>query len=71
MSSGKRKQLSELPGARSSMPLPALLRQILSTLPLSFTRPQILSGVEEQPGEVIWRAREEAAWAFNVKFGKY
>lgn len=71
MNSGKGKWLSELPRVQSSTPLPALLGQVLSILSLSFSRPQILSGVEEEPREVIWKAREEADWVFSMKFGKY
>lgn len=71
MNGGKGERPSELPGVQGSTPLPALLAQVLSILPLSFTGPQILSGVKEEPSEVIRRAREEADWTLNVKIGKY
>ena len=62
MNGGKGKRLSELPRVQSSTPL----GQVLNILPLSFTGPQILSGVEEEPREVIRKAREEAETGLSM-----
>lgn len=59
------KEPQRAPRVQSSTPLPALLGQVV-ILSLSFAG----GGVEEEPREGIWRARQQPDWAFNGKFGK-